>query len=114
MKNLHCRDNMIYELAEKAKKAVENNCDAYEIYIDKTKLIELDSKQDELNFAKEEIEQGIGIRVIKDNKLGFAFTSNLERIIETANQAVENTKLNKQKKPEAIFNKDFKKKVTIK
>ena len=86
---------MIYELAEKAKKAVENNCDAYEIYIDKTKLIELDSKQDELNFAKEEIEQGIGIRVIKDNKLGFAFTSNLAKIAETANQAVENTKLNK-------------------
>lgn len=95
-KNLPCSDNMIYELAEKAKKSVEKNCDAYEIYIEETKLIELDSKQDELNFAKEEIEQGIGIRVIKDNKIGFAFTSNLEKITETANQAVENTKLNKQ------------------
>ncbi|WP_295610247.1 TldD/PmbA family protein [uncultured Methanobrevibacter sp.] len=86
---------MIYELAEKAQKAIENNCDAYEIYIDETKLIELDSKQDELNFAKEEIDLGLGIRVIKDNKIGFAFTSNLEKIVETANQAVENTKLNK-------------------
>lgn len=95
MKNLHYSDNMIYELAEKAQKAIENNCDAYEIYIDETKLIELDSKQDELNFAKEEIDLGLGIRVIKDNKIGFAFTSNLEKIVETANQAVENTKLNK-------------------
>ena len=86
---------MIYEIAEKAQKAIENNCDAYEIYIDETKLIELDSKQDELNFAKEEIDLGLGIRVIKDNKIGFAFTSNLEKIVETANQAVENTKLNK-------------------
>ena len=86
---------MIYELAEKAQKAIENNCDAYEIYIDETKLIELDSKQDELNFAKEEIDLGLGIRVIKDNKIGFAFTSNLEKIVETANHAVENTKLNK-------------------
>ena len=86
---------MIYELAEKAQKAIENNCDAYEIYIDETKLIELDSKQDELNFAKEEIDLGLGIRVIKDNKIGFAFTSNLKKIVETANQAVENTKLNK-------------------
>ena len=86
---------MIYELAEKTQKAIENNCDAYEIYIDETKLIELDSKQDELNFAKEEIDLGLGIRVIKDNKIGFAFTSNLEKIVETANQAVENTKLNK-------------------
>ena len=95
LKNLHYSDNMIYELAEKAQKAIENNCDAYEIYIDETKLIELDSKQDELNFAKEEIDLGLGIRVIKDNKIGFAFTSNLEKIVETANQAVENTKLNK-------------------
>lgn len=87
---------MIYELAEKAKKAVENECDSYEIYIDQSKLIELDSKKEELNFAKEEIEQGIGIRVIKDNKIGFAFTSNLEKIVETANQAIENTKLNKK------------------
>lgn len=86
---------MIYEIAEKAQKAIENNCDAYEIYIDGSKLIELDSKQDELNFAKEEIDLGLGIRVIKDNKIGFAFTSNLEKIVETANQAVENTKLNK-------------------
>ena len=86
---------MIYEIAEKAKKEVENNCDAYEIYVDESKLIELDSKQDELNFAKEEIETGIGIRVIKDNKIGFAFTSNLNKISETAKQSIENTKLNK-------------------
>ena len=86
---------MIYEIAEKAKKEVENNCDAYEIYVDESKLIELDSKQDELNFAKEEIETGIGIRVIKDNKIGFAFTSNLNKISETAKKSIENTKLNK-------------------
>ena len=86
---------MIYEIAEKAKKEVESNCDAFEIYIDESKLIELDSKQNELNFAKEEIETGIGIRVIKDNKIGFAFTSNLDKISETARQSIENTKLNK-------------------
>ena len=86
---------MIYEIAEKAKKEVENKCDAFEIYIDETKLIELDSEQNKLNFAKEEIETGIGIRVIKDNKIGFAFTSNLDKISETARQSIENTKLNK-------------------
>ena len=86
---------MIYEIAEKAKKEVESNCDTFEIYIDESKLIELDSKQNELNFAKEEIETGIGIRIIKDNKIGFAFTSNLDKISETARQSIENTKLNK-------------------
>lgn len=52
-------------------------------------------QKEELNFAKEEIEKGIGIRVIKDNKIGFAFTSNLDKISQTAAQAIENTKLNK-------------------
>ena len=87
---------MIYEIAEKAKREVENNCDAFEIYIDESKLIEVNSEQDKLNFAKEEIETGVGIRVIKDNKIGFAFTSNMDKISETARQSIENTKLNKR------------------
>ena len=95
LKNLRCSDNMLYEIAENAKKEVENICDSYEIYVDEAKSIELDSRKEELNFAKEEIEKGIGIRVIKDNKIGFAFTSNLDKIAQTARQAVENTKLNK-------------------
>ena len=87
-------DNMIYEIAEKAQKEAQKISDDYEIYICESKSIELDSKKDELNFAKEEIEKGMGIRVIKDNKIGFAFTSNLDKIKETVNQALENTKLN--------------------
>lgn len=94
-KNLHYSDKMLYEIAETAKKEVENDCDAYEIYVDEARSIELDSRKEELNFAKEEIEKGIGIRVIKDNKIGFAFTSNLEKIAETAKQAIENSRLNK-------------------
>ena len=86
---------MIHEIAQKAIKAIEKDCDAYEIYIDESKFIQLDSKKEELNFAKEEIECGVGIRVIKDNRIGFAFTSNMDKIIETATQAIENTKLNK-------------------
>ncbi|WP_298522324.1 TldD/PmbA family protein [uncultured Methanobrevibacter sp.] len=87
---------MIYEIAEKAEKALKNNCDAYEIYIDESKLIELDSKQDELNFAKEEIEQGLGIRVINSNRVGFAYTSNMNNIDATCSQAIKNAKLNKE------------------
>ena len=95
LKNLHCSDNMLYEIAEIAKKELENNCDDYEIYVEESKSIDLDSRKEELNFAKEEIEKGIGIRIIKDNKIGFAFTSNMEKIAETAKQAIENSKLNK-------------------
>jgi len=87
---------MIYEMADKAEKALKNKCDAYEIYIEESKVIELDSKQDELNFAKEEIEQGLGIRAIQNNRIGFAYTSNLDKIEETCSQVIENTKLNKE------------------
>lgn len=86
---------MIYEIADKAQKAVKNSCDAYEIYIEESKSIELDSRKEELNFAKEEIDCGVGIRVIKDNKVGFAFTSDMSKIKEAAMQSIENTKLNK-------------------
>lgn len=44
---------------------MENKCDAYEIYIDESNVIQLDSLKEELNFAKEEIELGVGIRVLK-------------------------------------------------
>lgn len=86
---------MIYEIADKAQKAVKNSCGAYEIYIEESKSIELDSRKEELNFAKEEIDCGVGIRVIKDNKVGFAFTSDMNKIEEAAMQSIENTKLNK-------------------
>ncbi|WP_298500315.1 TldD/PmbA family protein [uncultured Methanobrevibacter sp.] len=97
---------MIYELADEARRAVEGKCDEYEIFIDESKVIELDSKQDELNFAKEEIEQGIGIRILKDHKLGFAFTSNLDKIAQTGLQAIENSKLNKNDENYAFSQKE--------
>ncbi|WP_405292756.1 TldD/PmbA family protein [Methanobrevibacter sp.] len=86
---------MIYEISEDVKRIIENKCDAYEIFIDETKTIELDSLKEELNFAKEEIELGLAVRVLKDNKQGFAFTSNLDKIAETGLKAIENTKLTK-------------------
>ena len=86
---------MIYEIAQDVEKTLKNKCDAYEIYIDETKAIELDSLKDELNFAKEEIELGLSIRVIKDNRQGFAFTSNMNNLSETALKAIENAKLTK-------------------
>lgn len=95
LKNLPYSDNMIYEIAEDVKKALENKCDAYEIYIDESKLIQLDTLKEELNFAKEEIDMGVGIRVLKDQKQGFAFTSNMDKLVETAQKAVDNSKLTK-------------------
>ena len=60
---------MMYEIGEKAIKSIDRECDEYEIYISEGKTTQLDSLKDELNFAKDEIEYGIGIRILKDNKL---------------------------------------------
>ena len=86
---------MIYEIADDIKKALKDNCDEYEIFIEQSKSIQLDSLKDELNFAKEEIDLGVGIRVIKDNKQGFAFTSDLDKLSQTSKKAIDNCKLTK-------------------
>lgn len=93
---------MLLGLAEDIKKEISKLCDEYEIYLTQSNSINLDSKMDELNFAKEELRKGLGIRVIKDNKLGFAFTSDFDKITETINQAIDNTKLNKSDKNNAF------------
>ncbi len=85
---------MLYELADIAKREISKYCDDYEIYLSKDELLQLDAQKTELNFAKEEADIGLGIRVIKEGKLGFAYTSDINRIAEVAKQAYDNTKLN--------------------
>jgi len=85
---------MLFEIASEAKEEISKYADDYEIYLDKSELIQLDSQKTDLNFAKEEINLGLGIRVIKDGKLGFAFTSDVSKIKETAQKAYSNSKLN--------------------
>lgn len=86
---------MIYEIADKCVKEVEKLSKNWEVYIANTELIEVESKKDILSFAKEEIESGVGIRILKDNKMGFAYTSDLDKISQTAQKALDNAKLNK-------------------
>ena len=47
---------MIYEIADKCVKEVEKLSDNWEIYLANSESIEVESKKDILNFAKEEIE----------------------------------------------------------
>lgn len=86
---------MLYDEAKDIEQEVAKIAEEYEIYVAQSNEIELDSKKDELNFAKDEISKGVGIRVIKDHKIGFAYTSDLSKITETTQQALLNTKLNK-------------------
>ena len=85
---------MLYELAEEAKREISKYSDDYEIYLDNVELLQLDSQKTDLNFAKEEINLGIGIRVIKDGAVGFTFTSDMDKIPKTCENAYLNSKLN--------------------
>lgn len=89
---------MIYEIADRCVKEVEKLSDEWEIYIANGEIIEVESKNDVLNFAKEEIESGVGIRILKDNRMGFAYTSDLDKIPQAAQKALDNAKLNKEDK----------------
>ena len=56
--------------------------------------MDVDILNDKVNHAKEENVLGIGIRIIKNQRQGFAYTTNLNKIDETIKQAINNSKLN--------------------
>ncbi len=87
---------MLLEIAEDVKKELSVYCNEFEIFLEKEKILEIDSQKNSLNFAKEELNFGIGIRVINDNRLGFAYTSDLNEISKTAKKAFLNSKSNEK------------------
>ncbi|MDR2873873.1 MAG: TldD/PmbA family protein [Methanobrevibacter sp.] len=116
----------MYEIAEDAVKELKKYGSEFEIFIEKEEVIELNSKKSVLNFAKDENNFGIGIRVIENNKVGFAYTSNPKDISKVIKQAFSNSKLNekdenfsfaeqgqKYKKVKGIFDSKFNKKTDL-
>lgn len=99
---------MLYEKAEKAEKEISKYCDNYEIYLEKEETLQLDAQKSNLEFAKEEINIGIGIRVIVDDKIGFAYSSDVEKLGDVSKKAYLNSKLN-----EADENFSFAEKSTL-
>lgn len=110
---------MLYEYAEEAKKEISKYSDDFEIYLEQSDLLQLDSQKTDLNFAKEEYNIGLGIRIIKDGAVGFAYTSDMNEIAKVAEDAYNNSKLNavdenfsfahveKLPKVKGIFDKKF-------
>lgn len=85
---------MLSEIAEQAQKEISKYTENYEIYIQRTQALELDIQKDNLDFAKEEINLGIGIRVINNNSMGFAFSTDITKIDKAAEEAFQNSKAN--------------------
>ncbi|MCL2157341.1 MAG: TldD/PmbA family protein [Methanobrevibacter sp.] len=87
---------MLFEIAEDVKKEISAYCNEFEIFIEREKSLGIDSQKNSLNFAKEEFNIGIGIRIINDDKLGFAYTSNPDKIDKIAEIAFLNGKANEK------------------
>lgn len=76
------------------KKIPKDKIDQAEVYFSSSKSLQIDVIDEKLEAVKEVADIGCGIRVIKDNKLGFAYTSDFDETVleETINRAIENAK----------------------
>lgn len=87
---------MLEEIAVSIENEAKKYCDNYEVYIEKDKLLELDIHKNTINFAKEEANLGFSIRMIEDGKIGFAFSSDMNKINDLAQKAYDNLKINEE------------------
>ncbi len=81
-------------IAEEALREALKYTDNAEVFIEEDKSMKVELKNDKIDFAKNEVNIGLGVRVIIKNKMGFAHTSDLTKFKETVKQAVVNSKAN--------------------
>jgi PmbA protein len=76
------------------KSILKKNVDQAEVYLSSTKTLKIDILNQKIESIDEITDKGCGIRVIKNQKLGFAFTSDLDvtALEDTIDRAIENAK----------------------
>ncbi len=67
-------DNLIDMLTER----LEGRVDAFEIYVEHTEGVTVEARHRSVDSVKVTSSQGVGIRVIKDKRLGFGFSSTFD------------------------------------
>ncbi|EKQ55736.1 MAG: putative Zn-dependent protease-like protein [Methanobacterium sp. Maddingley MBC34] len=85
---------MMNDLANHALDHAIKGADQAEIYVGITDSVDATIQNDQVDFAKEAYSLGMGIRVICDNKMGFAYTTQTEKITETVARAISNAQAN--------------------
>ncbi|TGC11603.1 TldD/PmbA family protein [Methanolobus halotolerans] len=84
----------MYELARKGlKAATDRGADEAEIFIMEDHKTSVDIRKDEIEGAKENISQGLGIRAIVNGAVGFASTNIISRIEDAAKSAVSSARV---------------------
>ncbi|MBI5056631.1 MAG: TldD/PmbA family protein [Nitrospirae bacterium] len=71
------------------KRALKNGCDAAEVFIKNVKGISAEAKDGKVEALKSSHDYGLALKVIKDQRLGFAFTTTTDDIDKVLNEAVE-------------------------
>lgn len=85
---------MIEDIAQEALNLALKQVDEAEIYLEKEEIIDVNVQNQRVDFAKETSSIGLGIRVIKDHKMGFAYTTDLSKLQSAVENAVYNGKCN--------------------
>jgi len=85
---------MMDEIAQETLEIALKYVNEAEIYLEREEKVDVDIQNDQVDFAKEVSSYGVGIRIILDNKMGFAYTTDLTKIEQTIKNAVFNAKFN--------------------
>ena len=81
----------------------------YEVFRQRVKKLKIETSQEEIENLSSSEESGVGVRVLKDGRMGFAYTSNLEeeKIRDVVEKAMEMCELQTPDRGN-VFNKELK------
>ncbi len=82
------------DIAEETLELALKYADEAEVYLEKEDKVEVNIQNQKVDFAKETSSYGLGIRVIKAGRMGFAHTTDLSKLEKTVENAVFNAKCN--------------------
>jgi len=85
---------MMNDLGNQALDYALKYVDQAEIYLEVNESVDATIQNDQVDFAKEAYSMGVGIRVINDGRMGFAYTTQNEKLLETVDKAISNAKAN--------------------
>ncbi len=80
--------NTILLAEEIVKKALKRGCDAAEVFIETAKQLSVEAKDGRIEALESSRDFGIALRVIKNQKLGFSFTTDSDRAGDIVDMAV--------------------------
>ncbi|WP_321211043.1 TldD/PmbA family protein [Methanothermobacter sp. DP] len=83
----------MFDFAEKALKLALRNSEMAEVYIEREHAVEVQVQRDIIDFGKIESMTGVGIRVLKGGRMGFAYTSDPSNLQRAVKMATENLRL---------------------